>query len=143
MLLQQGQSEPSEPSHVLRSKAISGLQSILIVRHVKAPVASTLDPPMIADTSCKHFDIQWQFAEVVSNICLLFFDLGDCVDAQTTPTHCVPFYELFRGNSSKLLRLFGLSFRRLTGSLIVELSNALWGVSSQIASNASMSNSPI
>jgi hypothetical protein len=65
------------PFHVLRSGAISGLQSIVIVRHVKAPVASALDPPMIANTSCKHSGIQWQAAEVVANICLLFVALGN------------------------------------------------------------------
>ncbi len=82
MLLQQGQSEPSEPCHVLRSEAIAGLQSIFIVRHVKAPVAGALDPPIIANTSCKHSDIQWQAAEVVSNICLLFVALGNRIDDQ-------------------------------------------------------------
>jgi hypothetical protein len=72
-------SEPSEPSHVLRSETISGLQSILIVRQVKAPVATTLDPQMMADTACKPCDIQWQAAVVVSNISLLFVpDSSNC-----------------------------------------------------------------
>jgi hypothetical protein len=87
MLLQQGQSKPSEPCHILRPQTISGLQSILIVRHVKAPVASALNPPMIADAACKHSDIQWEAAEVVSNISLLFVapsnrvdDKSDCLE---------------------------------------------------------------
>ena len=48
--------------------------------HHQAPVARTLNPLRIADTSCKHSNVQWQAAEGVANIYLLFVALGDRVD---------------------------------------------------------------
>jgi hypothetical protein len=57
MLLQQGQSEPSEPSHVLRSEAISGLQSI-VVRLVKASHQERPDAVAFVSRFFRHFLLQ-------------------------------------------------------------------------------------
>jgi hypothetical protein len=45
-----------------------------------APVALAIDPPLIADTVCKHSGVQWQAAEVVANLCWLFVALGERID---------------------------------------------------------------
>ena len=97
-------SEPSEPSHALRSQAIPGLQSILIAGHVKIAMASTLNPPMMADTAYKHFDIQWQAAEVVSSISLLFVALGNRIDHKSDCLEPCPLTAVCEGQWNFKLR---------------------------------------
>lgn len=60
--------------------SISGLQSILVIRDIKAPVAGVLDAPVIANTLRETGNITGQAAEVVPNLRVLVSALDERVN---------------------------------------------------------------
>lgn len=90
MLFQQGQSEASEPCQIFGDRPLASSQSVFSVSDIQTPVTCRFDSPMVANSFGKLLDAEWQAADEIANVYLLFALHNALIDDHTDRLQTLP-----------------------------------------------------